>query len=125
MSVRKAEPKSRRPPKWKVVCGGWHWEGDYEASAEPEIVAAASLLALRGWLTPGDRITLRASPRKTKPKLGKKFKLTSPDRRIFEVDALTAIQTAEKLEKRVVADQIKKALKEKLLLHSREFELPI
>jgi len=125
VSVGKAKPKSRRPPKWKVVCGGWHWEGDYEASAEPGVVVAASLLALRGWLRPGDRITLRTSARKTKPKLGKMFQLTSPDRRVFEVDALTAIQTAERLEKRVIDREIKKALKEKLILSSREEEIPI
>lgn len=68
---------------------------------------------------------MRTSPRKTKPKIGKTFKLTSPDRRIFEVDALTAIQTAERLEKRVVDDEIKKAMKEKLILNSREDEFPI
>jgi hypothetical protein len=118
-------PKSRRPRKWKVVCGGWHWEGDYEASAEPGVVAAASLLALRGWLRPGDRITLRTSSRKTKPKLGKMFKLTSPDSQLFEVDALTAIQTAETLEKRVINREVKKAFKQKLALISKEddFEL--
>jgi len=53
------------------------------------------------------------------------FQLTSPDRRVFEVDALTAIQTAERLEKRVIDREIKKALKEKLILSSREEEIPI
>jgi hypothetical protein len=114
VSVRKAEPKSRRPRKWKVVCGGWHWEGDYEASAEPGIVAAASLLALRGWLGPGDRITLRTSRTKTKPKLGKKFKLTSPAGEVIEIDAMTAIQTAERLEKGVIAREKKKELKRRI-----------
>lgn len=53
------------------------------------------------------------------------FKLTSPDRQLFEVDALTAIQTAETLEKRVINREVKKAFKQKLALISKEddFEL--
>ena len=107
-------PEGRATFEWEASSGNWRWRGRYPLDTDPDVIVLRAMLALRGLGSSADRVTKRPGGRKPGYLVDRTIALLTPDRGTLSIETASAIDVAERLEKRVVDKLRKQRIKKRL-----------